>query len=175
MSFAVFGAGCFWCIEAIFAQVNGVQEVMSGYTGGNKINPTYKDICTGTTGHAEVCKVVYDSTKIDFDTLLKIFWENHDPTTLNKQGADVGTQYRSAIFYVNSAQKTKSLEYKKILEDSTAFQKPIVTEITKLDTFYKAEDYHQDYYKNNSNQPYCMFVIKPKLDKFFKNYNNDIK
>ena len=175
MSFAVFGAGCFWCIEAIFAQVNGVQEVMSGYTGGNKINPTYKDICTGTTGHAEVCKVVYDSTKIDFDTLLKIFWENHDPTTLNKQGADVGTQYRSAIFYVNSAQKTKSLEYKKILEDSTAYQKPIVTEITKLDTFYKAEDYHQDYYKNNSNQPYCMFVIKPKLDKFFKNYNNDIK
>ena len=175
MDIAFFGAGCFWCIEAIFLQVDGVDEVISGYTGGHIKNPTYKEICTGTTGHAEVCKVVYDSTKVDFDTLLKIFWENHDSTTLNKQGADVGTQYRSAIFYVDESQKRKSTEYKYILERSGVFDKLIVTEITQLDIFYEAENYHQDYYKNNPNQPYCMFIIKPKLDKFFKNYKNDIK
>ena len=172
MSYAIFGAGCFWCVEAIFSQLNGVSDVISGYTGGHTKNPTYKDICTGKTGHAEVCKIVFNSNKISFETLLQVFFENHDPTTLNRQGADIGTQYRSAIFYVNEEQKIISEKYKKVLNESDEFQNSIVTEITKLDTFYSAENYHQDYYKNNSFQPYCRFVIKPKLDKFFtKNYN----
>ena len=175
MSFAVFGAGCFWCVEAIFSQINGVSEVISGYCNGYTKNPTYKQICTGTTGHAEVCKVVYDSTKVSYDELLKIFWESHDPTTLNKQGADVGTQYRSAIFYTNDTEKEIAQEYKEKLDKSGIFKDSIVTEITKLDTFYIAEDYHQEYYENNPNQPYCLFVIKPKLDKFFKKYKNEIK
>ena len=172
MSYAIFGAGCFWCVEAIFSQLNGVSDVISGYTGGHTKNPTYKDICTGQTGHAEVCKIVFDSSKISFETLLQVFFENHDPTTLNRQGADIGTQYRSAIFYINEEQKIMSEKYKKALNDSDKFQK-IVTEITKLEVFYEAENYHQDYYKNNSSQPYCKVVIKPKLDKFFeKNYNS---
>ncbi len=173
MSYAIFGAGCFWCVEAIFSQLNGVSDVISGYTGGHTKNPTYKDICTGQTGHAEVCKIVFDSSKISFETLLQVFFENHDPTTLNRQGADIGTQYRSAIFYANEEQKIMSEKYKKILNDSDKFQNSIVTEITKLEVFYEAENYHQDYYKNNSSQPYCKVVIKPKLDKFFeKNYNS---
>jgi len=172
MSYAIFGAGCFWCVEAIFSQLNGVSDVISGYTGGHTKNPTYKDICTGQTGHAEVCKIIFDSSKISFETLLQVFFENHDPTTLNRQGADIGTQYRSAIFYINEEQKIMSEKYKKALNDSDKFQK-IVTEITKLEVFYEAENYHQDYYKNNSSQPYCKVVIKPKLDKFFeKNYNS---
>jgi len=173
MSYAIFGAGCFWCVEAIFSQLNGVSDVISGYTGGHTKNPTYKDICTGQTGHAEVCKIVFDSSKISFETLLQVFFENHDPTTLNRQGADIGTQYRSAIFYTNEEQKIMSEKYKKVLNDSDKFQNSIVTEITKLEVFYEAENYHQDYYKNNSSQPYCKVVIKPKLDKFFeKNYNS---
>tara|TARA_A100001015_G_scaffold99616_1_gene110681 strand:+ start:27 stop:551 length:525 start_codon:yes stop_codon:yes gene_type:complete len=172
MSYAIFGAGCFWCVEAIFSQLNGVSDVISGYTGGNTKNPTYEEICTGKTGHAEVCKIVFDSNKISFETLLQVFFENHDPTTLNRQGADIGTQYRSSIFYIDEEQKIVSEKYKKILNESDEFQNSIVTEITKLDTFYSAENYHQDYYKNNSFQPYCRLVIKPKLDKFFtKNYN----
>ena len=172
MSYAIFGAGCFWCVEAIFSQLNGVSDVISGYTGGHTKNPTYKDICTGKTGHAEVCKIVFDSNKISFETLLQVFFENHDPTTLNRQGADIGTQYRSSIFYVDEEQKIVSEKYKKVLNESDEFQNSIVTEITKLDTFYSAENYHQDYYKNNSFQPYCRIVIKPKLDKFLtKNYN----
>ena len=173
MSYAIFGAGCFWCVEAIFSQLNGVSDVISGYTGGHTKNPTYKDICTGQTGHAEVCKIVFDSSKISFETLLQVFFENHDPTTLNRQGADIGTQYRSAIFYTNEEQKIMSEQYKKVLNESDKFQNSIVTEITKLEVFYEAENYHQDYYKNNSSQPYCKVVIKPKLDKFFeKNYNS---
>ena len=168
MDFAVFGAGCFWCVEAIFSQLDGVSAVISGYTGGDTKNPTYEDICTGKTNHAEVCKIIYDSNAITFEELLKIFFESHDPTTLNKQGADIGTQYRSSIFYVNDQQKELSEKYKNILNKSEKFNDSIVTEITKLDVFYEAEDYHQDYYKNNPNQPYCRFVIKPKLDKFFK-------
>tara|TARA_Y100001970_G_scaffold130349_1_gene160729 strand:+ start:4961 stop:5470 length:510 start_codon:yes stop_codon:yes gene_type:complete len=168
MDFAVFGAGCFWCVEAIFSQLDGVSAVISGYTGGDTKNPTYEDICTGKTNHAEVCKIIYDSNAITFEELLKIFFESHDPTTLNKQGADIGTQYRSSIFYVNDKQKELSEKYKNILNKSEQFNDSIVTEITKLDVFYEAEDYHQDYYKNNPNQPYCRFVIKPKLDKFFK-------
>lgn len=168
MDFAIFGAGCFWCVEAIFSQLDGVSSVISGYTGGDTKNPTYEDICTGKTNHAEVCKITYDSNTITFDELLKFFFESHDPTTLNKQGADIGTQYRSSIFYVNDKQKELSEKYKNILNKSDQFNDSIVTEITKLDVFYEAENYHQDYYKNNPNQPYCRFVIKPKIDKFFK-------
>ena len=167
MNFAVFGAGCFWCIEAIFGQLKGVTKVISGYTGGNIENPTYEQICSGTTGHAEVCKIIYNQKIISFETLIKVFFENHDPTTLNKQGNDSGTQYRSAIFYINDKQKELSDKFKKLLNNSKEFNGKIVTEITKLDVFYKAEDYHQNYYTKNPNQPYCLFVIKPKLDKFF--------
>ena len=169
MNSAIFGAGCFWCIEAIFSQLNGVSEVISGYTGGNIPNPTYEQICSGTTNHVEVCKVIYNPEIISYEKLLKIFFEIHDPTTLNKQGNDIGTQYRSAIFFTDNKQESLAIKFKKSLDDSNAFPSPIITEITKLDVFYDAEEYHQDYYKNNQNQPYCKFVIKPKLDKFFNN------
>ena len=168
MSFAIFGAGCFWCVEAIFSNLDGVTKVISGYTGGNTKNPTYEDICSGKTNHAEVCKIIYNPDIITFKELLKTFFKNHDPTTLNKQGADIGTQYRSAIFYIDDKQKESAEKYKKILNKSDQFDSSIVTEITKLDVFYEAEDYHQNYYNNNPNQPYCRFIIKPKLDKFFK-------
>lgn len=172
MNYAIFGAGCFWCVEAIFSQLNGVSDVISGYTGGNTKNPTYKDICTGKTGHAEVCKIIYNPEIISYEKLLQVFFENHDPTTLNRQGADIGTQYRSAIFFNTEEQRVSANYYKKTLNKSNEFKNTIVTEITKLDTFYIAENYHQDYYNNNSSQPYCAVVIKPKLDKFFsKNYN----
>ena len=172
MSYAIFGAGCFWCVEAIFSQLNGVSDVISGYTGGNTKNPTYKDICTGKTNHAEVCKISYDPEIISYEMLLQVFFENHNSTTLNRQGADIGTQYRSSIFYNSQEQKISAEKYKNILNESDEFKDSIITEITKLDIFYVAEDYHQDYYKNNSSQPYCKVVIKPKLDKFFnKNYN----
>ena len=168
MDFAIFGAGCFWCVEAFFSQLNGVSEVISGYSGGKIKNPTYEQICTGTTNHAEVCKVVYNPEIISYEKLLKVFWEAHDPTTLNQQGADIGTQYRSVIFYIDENQKQTSENYKDQLEKSKEFKNPIVTKISKFDIFYKAEDYHQEYYKNNSNAPYCRLVIKPKLDKFKK-------
>ena len=167
MNSAIFGAGCFWCIEAIFSQLDGVSEVISGYTGGNIPNPTYEQICSGTTNHVEVCKVIYNPEIISYEKLLKVFFEIHDPTTLNKQGNDIGTQYRSAIFFIDNKQESLAIKFKKSLDDSNAFPSPIITEITKLDVFYDAEEYHQDYYKNNQNQPYCKFVIKPKLDKFF--------
>ena len=169
MSFAVFGAGCFWCVEAIFSQLDGVSEVISGYTGGDIENPSYEQICSGKTNHAEVCKIVFDSKIISYEQLLKIFFETHDPTTLNKQGADEGTQYRSVIFYADSIQQKIAIEFKEKLDNSKIFKNPIVTEINQLRTFYEAEDYHQNYYINNKNQPYCRFVIKPKLDKFLKN------
>ena len=173
MNYAIFGAGCFWCVEAIFSQLNGVSDVISGYTGGNTKKPTYNDICTGKTNHAEVCKISYDPDIISYEKLLQVFFENHNPTTLNRQGADIGTQYRSAIFYNSNEQKISAEKYKKILNESDEFKDLIVTEITKLEIFYEAETYHQDYYKNNSSQPYCKVVIKPKLDKFFnKNYNS---
>ena len=168
MDFAIFGAGCFWCVEAIFLQLDGVSAVVSGYTGGDTKNPTYKEICTGKTNHAEVCKIIYDSDIISFTELLKVFFESHNPITLNKQGTDIGTQYRSSIFYVNDTQKKLAEKYKNILNKSDEFKGSIITEIEKLDVFYKAEEYHQNYYKNNPNQPYCNFVIKPKLDKFLK-------
>ncbi len=158
------GAGCFWCTEAVFQQIPGVISVKPGYMGGKTTNPTYEDICTGTTGHAEVAQLVFDPQKASHEKILEIFWEAHDPTTLNRQGADVGTQYRSAIFYENDAQKT--IAEKSKAAASKKFTKPIVTEITKTSTFYVAENYHQDYYRRNKNKnPYCQVVIAPKLRK----------
>ena len=168
MQKATFGAGCFWCVEAVFERLDGVKDVMPGYTGGQKNNPTYKEICTGMTGHAEVAQVTYDSKIITFNELLDMFWKSHDPTTRNRQGNDIGTQYRSAIFYHNDEQKLLAEESKLKVDNSHIFTNPIVTEITKLDKFWPAEDYHNDYYANNMNQPYCRIVIKPKLDKLFK-------
>ncbi|MEP2773703.1 MAG: peptide-methionine (S)-S-oxide reductase MsrA [Fulvivirga sp.] len=162
---ATFGAGCFWCIEAVFQQLEGVQSVISGYTGGKVKDPTYREVCGGRTGHAEVAQVTYDEDVISFDDLLEIFWQTHDPTTLNKQGADVGTQYRSAVFYHDAEQKEKAEMYKQKLNEAGAFNNPIVTEISPLGVFYKAEEPHQNYYRNNEDQPYCAIVIRPKLEK----------
>lgn len=172
---AIFGAGCFWCVEAVFQQLNGVISVQSGYTGGTKDNPTYKEVCTGTTGHAEVCKVVFDPSKITFTELLEVFWTVHDPTTLNRQGADVGTQYRSAIFYTNEEQKVLAEKYKKELDKSGAFENPVVTEIVQASEFYPAEDYHNNYYNDNPNQGYCSMVIRPKVEKFKKVFGDRLK
>ena len=166
MNVAIFGAGCFWCVEAIFSQLEGVNSVSSGYCNGTTKNPTYESICSGNTGHAEVCKIDYNPDIITFEELLTVFFQTHDPTTLNRQGADVGTQYRSGIFYINEEQKKISEKFIKNISDN--FTNPIVTEVSKLDTFYEAENYHQDYYKNNTNAPYCRFLINPKLDKFLK-------
>lgn len=172
---ATFGTGCFWCTEAIFQQLNGVLKVSSGYSGGQKPNPSYKEVCEGNTGHAEVVQIVYDPTKISFDELLEVFWQTHDPTTLNRQGNDVGTQYRSAIFYHNTEQKTKAEKYKAELDKSGAFENKIVTEVTPYGKFYVAEDYHQNYFNRNGSEPYCYFVIKPKLEKFQKVFKEKIK
>lgn len=173
---ATFANGCFWCTEAIFEQLNGVISAESGYTGGNTTNPTYKEVCTGETGHAECLQITFDPSKISFDELLEVFWQTHDPTTLNRQGADIGTQYRSAIFYHNNAQKEKAEKYKAELDKSGAFENPIVTEITAFDKFYPAEDYHQQYFENNeNNNSYCRIVIRPKLDKFKKVFKGKLK
>jgi|SRR5690554_249396 len=172
---ATFGGGCFWCTEAIFERVEGVTGVVSGYAGGHKKNPTYKEVCEGTTGHAEVVQVSYDPSIISYDEILEIFFKTHDPTTLNRQGADVGTQYRSIILYHNDEQKEKAEYYKSELDKSGAWDNPIVSEIKPLEEFYVAEDYHQDYYEKNPNQGYCAFVIGPKLDKFEKVFKNKLK
>lgn len=172
---ATFGTGCFWCTEAIFQQLDGVIKSTSGYSGGQVANPSYKEICTGTTGHAEVIQVVYDPAKITFDELLEVFWQTHDPTTLNRQGNDVGPQYRSVIFYHNNEQKEKAEKYKAELDKSGAFNNPIVTEISPFTKFYAAENYHQDYYNQNGSQPYCYFVIKPKVEKFQKVFKSKLK
>ncbi|MEM7478250.1 MAG: peptide-methionine (S)-S-oxide reductase MsrA [Planctomycetota bacterium] len=165
---ATFGGGCFWCVEAVFENMVGVKDVVSGYAGGKRPNPNYKQVCTGRTGHAEVCEISYDPKEVTFTELLEVFWKTHDPTTLNKQGNDVGTQYRSVIFYNNEEQKNLAEKYKKKLDDSGAFNNKIVTEITKAPTFYVAEKYHQDYYRNNPNQGYCAYVVRPKVEKFKK-------
>jgi len=169
MSIAIFGAGCFWCVEAIFSQLEGVINVESGYTGGITDNPTYESVCSGATNHAEVCKITYNQDIITFEELLRLFFQMHDPTTLNRQGGDIGTQYRSAIFYTNKEQKEISENYIKNLTKNKVFKSEIVTQIEKFDIFYKAEKYHQDYYKNNKNAPYCRFMIQPKLEKLFDN------
>jgi peptide-methionine (S)-S-oxide reductase len=172
---ATFGTGCFWCTEAIFQELDGVLKVTSGYSGGTVENPTYKQVCEGNTGHAEVIQIVYDPSKITFDELLEAFWQSHDPTTLNRQGNDVGPQYRSVIFYHNAEQKEKSEKYKAELDKSKAFDHPIVTEISPFSKFYVAENYHQDYYNNNGSQPYCYYVIRPKLEKFNKVFKDKLK
>ncbi len=160
---ATFGAGCFWCVEAVFERVDGVQSVVAGYAGGTKANPTYEDVCTGRTGHAEVAQITFDPGKVSYEKLLDLFWKAHDPTTLNRQGADVGTQYRSVIFYNDDHQRLAAEKSK--AEAAKQFSDPIVTEIKPLDKFYEAENYHQDYFKNHPDAPYCRFVIKPKLEK----------
>ncbi|OSZ79605.1 peptide-methionine (S)-S-oxide reductase [Chitinophagaceae bacterium IBVUCB1] len=172
---ATFAAGCFWCVEAQYQQLKGVEKVESGYLGGHVANPTYKQVCTGETGHAEACNIYYNPAVISYDELLAAFWVAHDPTQLNRQGNDVGTQYRSAIFYHNDEQKQKAEAYKKKLNEEQAFRADIVTEISPYTTFYKAEDYHQNYYNDNPNQGYCQFVVKPKMDKFKKVFKDKLK
>lgn len=172
---ATFGTGCFWCSEALFQQLDGVLKVTSGYSGGHVANPTYEEVCNKNTGHAEVVQIVYDPKKISFDELLKAFWEVHDPTSLNRQGNDIGPQYRSVIFYHNKEQRDKATYYKEELDKSGAYNKPIVTAIEAFRNFYVAEDYHQGYYNNNANQPYCYYVIRPKLEKFEKVFKDKLK
>ncbi len=172
---ATFGEGCFWCVEAVFQQLEGVISVQSGYAGGTIENPTYKQVCTGTTGHAEVCQIHFDPAKISFDELLEVFWKTHDPTTLNRQGADEGTQYRSVIFYHDEQQRALAEKRKKELDASGAWSDPIVTEISPLLKFFPAEDYHQNYYRSNPQQGYCRIVIRPKLDKFEKVFGDKLK
>ncbi len=175
LAIATFGNGCFWCTEAIFQQLKGVETVVSGYTGGQVKNPTYKEVCTGTTGHAEAIQITYDPSVISYREILDVFFYTHDPTTLNRQGADVGTQYRSAIFYHNKEQEADA---KTIIAQLTAegvYADPIVTEISAIGVFYRAEDYHMNYYNNNKNQGYCRAVINPKLDKFMKKYASKTK
>lgn len=165
---ATFGAGCFWCVEAMFQDIKGVTSVVSGYSGGHVKNPSYKEVCTGRTGHAEVIQVTYDPDIVSYETLLEAFFLSHDPTQLNRQGADVGTQYRSVIFYHTAVQQQLAEEKKAALNREDAFGAPVVTEISAFETFYPAEDYHQDYYSANPNQPYCSRVVGPKLEKFRK-------
>jgi peptide-methionine (S)-S-oxide reductase len=172
---ATFGAGCFWCVEAVFQQLKGVQKVVSGYSGGTIKNPSYKEVCMGITGHAEVCQIYFNQNEISFKDLLEVFWQTHDPTTLNRQGNDTGTQYRSAIFFHNEEQKNTAELLKKRLNESGAFKNQVITEITEFKNFYPAEDYHQNYYNLNEEEPYCQFVIKPKLDKFKKAFSIKIK
>ena len=172
---ATFGGGCFWCVEAVYQQLNGVVSVASGYSGGQRANPTYEQVCSGATGHAEVIQIVYDTTKISFDELLQVFWTVHDPTTLNRQGADVGTQYRSVVFYHNEYQKETTESYIEKLNTEHAFNNPVVTEVSPFTAFYKAEDYHQNYYNDNQNQPYCSMVIQPKVEKFKKVFGDKLK
>ena len=172
---ATLASGCFWCVEAIFQNLKGVQSVASGYSGGTVKNPSYEEVCSGTTGHAEACQIVYDPKQITFDELLEVFWKMHDPTTLNQQGADVGTQYRSAVFYHNEEQKKLAEHYKKELNASGVYSSPVVTEITPYTNFYKAEDYHQNYYNQHGDQPYCRLVIQPKVEKFNKVFKDKLK
>ena len=168
LELATFGAGCFWCVEAIFSEVRGVLSVESGFSGGHVKNPSYREVCNGTTGHAEVCQLKFDPVVISYIELLEIFWQTHDPTTLNRQGNDVGIQYRSVVFYHNSEQQRLAEEMKKRLNDEHIWNSEIVTQIAPFEVFYKAEDYHSNYFVNNSEQPYCQMVIKPKVEKFRK-------
>jgi len=172
---ATFGGGCFWCTEAVFKQIDGVVETVVGYAGGDVENPTYEQVCTGTTGHAEVCQVKYDPEKISYKDLLEVFFKTHDPTTLNRQGADVGTQYRSVIFYHNDVQKNLALKYIKKLEREGVYSKPIVTQVEPLKNFYRAEEYHQNYFEKNPYSTYCIFVVAPKVDKTKKLFKERLK
>jgi peptide-methionine (S)-S-oxide reductase len=172
---AVFGGGCFWCTEAVFEQLNGVISVLPGYAGGTTRNPTYRQVCTGKTGHAEVVRVEYDPARVPYRNLLTVFFATHDPTSLNRQGADVGTEYRSVVFYTTADQKRQAEAYIEELNGSDPRGNPIVTEVKPLDTFYEAEDYHREYFRNNSALPYCQFVIAPKLTKLHKIFSDLLK
>jgi peptide-methionine (S)-S-oxide reductase len=172
---ATLGAGCFWCVEAIYDQLKGVISVESGYAGGHIKNPSYKEVCSETTGHAEVCQIIYDPEIISFGDILSVFWSIHNPTTLNRQGADVGSQYRSAIFYHSEEQKQIALEQIKLITNEKLYDDPIVTEVTSFTNFFKAENYHQEYFVNNPNQPYCRFVVGPKVEKFQKLFKDLLK
>ena len=165
---ATFGGGCFWCIEAVFERLDGVRSVVSGYAGGRVAHPTYEQVCSGTTGHAEVARITFDPAIVSYEDLLALFWKAHDPTTMNRQGADVGEQYRSVIFYHDEKQRAAAEESRR--NAAAQFTSPIVTTIEPLREFYEAEDYHQDYYRNNPRAPYCMFVIRPKLEKMEKRH-----
>ena len=172
---ATFGGGCFWCVEALFQRVEGVESVASGYSGGDSANPTYEEVCSGRSGHAEVIQVRYDSTKVTYETLLEIFWKTHDPTTLNQQGADRGTQYRSVVFFHDAEQQKITEEVKASLTQAKAFDKPIVTEIVPFEKFWKAEDYHQSYFELNPDNRYCQAVIPAKLAKLEKVFKDRLK
>ncbi len=172
---AIFGGGCFWCTEAVFQNTEGVKKVASGYSGGKVKNPSYDQVCSGTTGHAEVVKIEYNPQKVSYTDLLFIFFKTHNPTTLNRQGADIGTQYRSAIFYMNEEQKQLAEKMIRELEKKNIWEKPIVTEISAYSNFYEAEDYHQNFYRNNKAHPYCNFIISPKLEKFKKEFKEKAK
>jgi peptide-methionine (S)-S-oxide reductase len=172
--FATFGAGCFWCVEAVFQELNGVIKVESGYMGGSTPDPTYREVCSGTTGHAEVARITFDPSVITYEELLEVFWTTHDPTTLNRQGADAGTQYRSAIFYYDDEQKKKA-EASKQTTATSLWDKPIVTQIVPAEKFYPAEDYHQNYYANNPNAGYCQIVINPKIAKVRSKFSTKLK
>ena len=169
---AILGNGCFWCTEAVFQLVKGVTKVESGYSGGDTVNPSYKDICTGTTNHAECLRVSFDTNVVSYEDILKVFWESHDPTTKNRQGNDVGTQYRSIIFYSDDNQRKIAEDFKKQLNDSGKFKNLIVTTIEPATTFYVAEEYHKNYYNNNGSAAYCQFVVRPKVEKYLKSLNN---
>jgi len=175
LSVATLGAGCFWCVEAVFQQLKGVDTVISGYSGGKVDKPTYKEICTGTTGHAEVTQIYFDPKIISFEELLEVFFNTHDPTQLNRQGNDEGTQYRSVIFYHNIEQQQIAEAYKKQISDSRIYNQPVVTEISPFTKFFPAEDYHQNYFNQNGSQPYCVYVVRPKVEKFQKQFKDKLK
>jgi peptide-methionine (S)-S-oxide reductase len=172
---ATFGSGCFWCTEAIYQQVEGVEKVVSGYSGGKADEPTYEQVCRGTTGHAEACQISFNPARVSFDQLLEVFWKTHDPTTRNRQGNDVGTQYRSVIFYHDDEQKRVAETYRAKLGEAHVWDKPIITEIVPFTQFWPAEDYHQDYYARNTQQSYCAFVITPKIEKFRRVFGERLK
>lgn len=172
---ATLGNGCFWCTEAVFQRLDGVQRVTSGYSGGDMANPDYNTVCSGVTGHAECLEISYDASKLSFQDVLEVFWKTHDPTTLNRQGNDVGSQYRSVIFYHSPEQKEIAEKYIHQLTDSHAYQNPIVTTLEPFTKFYPAESYHQDYFNQNSNAPYCQFVVKPKVEKFKEIFKDKLK
>ncbi len=175
MEIATFGNGCFWCTEAVFQKLKGVEQVVSGYSGGKVKNPTYKEVCSGLTGHAEVLQITFDPAVISYEELLEVFWNTHDPTTLNRQGNDIGTQYRSVVFYHSEEQKAKAEQYKQQLTEAAVWSDPIVTEISPASVFYPAEDYHQNYFNQHGDEPYCNFVVRPKVEKFVNKYADKLK
>jgi len=172
---AIFAGGCFWCLDAVYRNLNGVKDVISGYSNGSVKNPTYKEVCTGNTGHAEVVKIIYDTALVSYADLLEIFWRIHDPTQLNRQGNDIGTQYRSGIYYTNEEQKDAALKSRDALLEARVYDKPLVTEILPLQSFYNAEDYHQDYFINNPDNPYCNYVVGEKVEKFKKLFREKLR